>query len=88
MTVPECFNSFFCLNNCSSIRSAGQVHLKAKQFAVKEHKMIAQSIEININLIAAALIVNKTKSAATSYETIVALMAFTRAKIGDIGHGR
>ena len=76
--------------SCSSIKSAGQVHLKAKQYAVKENKMIAQSIEINTNLIAAAIAVNKTKSAATStsYETIFALMAFSGSKIGDIGHGR
>ena len=48
--------------------------------------MIAHSIEINTNLIAAAITVNKTKSAASSYETIVGLMAFSGAKIGDIGH--
>ena len=74
--------------SCSSIKSAGQVHLQAKQYAVKENKKIAQSIEINTNLIAAAITVNKTKSAATSYKTIVALMAFSGSKIGDIGHGR
>ena len=72
--------------SCNSIRSAGQLHLKAKHYAVKEKKLIAHSIEINTNLIAAAITVNKTKSAASSYETIVGLMAFSGAKIGDIGH--
>ena len=74
--------------SCSSIRSAGQVHLDAKQYSVNVKKKTAKSIEINTNLIAAAITVNKTKSAALSYETIVGLMGFCGANIGDIGHGR
>lgn len=73
---------------CSSIRSSGQVHLKAKQFAVKEKKKIAKSVEINTNLVATAMTVNKNKGANSSYETTVALMSFSGANIGDIGHGR
>ena len=74
--------------SCHPSKSAGQFHLKAKQYAVKEKKRQARICEVDSNLVAAAIAVCKMKAAASSYETMVCLLSFCGAEIGDIGHGR
>ncbi len=74
--------------SCHPTRSSGQTHLKAKQYVLKERKRHAKCCDINNNIIAAAIAVCKMKAAASSYETMVELLSFCGAEIGDICHGR
>ncbi len=74
--------------NCSSKRSGGQMHLKAKQFAVSMKKKETECINTNANVVAAALETCKMKSAALSFESLLALVSFCGSEIGNIGHGR
>ena len=74
--------------NCSSKRSGGQVHLKAKQFAVSMKKKETERMNTNANVVAAALETCKMKSAALSFESLLGLVSFCGSDIGNIGHSR
>ena len=73
---------WYCFKNCmiehlgcSSTRSGGQEHFKAKQHAIKENKMKERNMNVNINLVSAAIQVCKIKSAGMSYETMVGFIS-------------
>lgn len=86
---------WYCFKNCmiehlgcSSTRSGGQEHFKAKQHAIKENKMKERNMNVNINLVSAAIQVCKIKSAGMSYETMVGFLSACGADVGNVGHGR
>mgnify|MGYP002803991543 CR=1 FL=1 len=74
--------------NYSSKRSGGQMHLKAKQFAVAMKKKETESMNTNANVVGAGLETCKMKSAALSFESLLVLVTFCGSDIGNIGHGR
>ncbi len=74
--------------NCHPTRSSGQSHLKAKQYVLGKRKKHARCCETNNNIIAAAISTCKMKASALSYESMLGLMSFCGANVGDIGHGR
>jgi hypothetical protein len=73
---------------CSSIRSGGQEHFKAKKYSMKEQKAQKRITDVNTNLVSAAIQVCKMKSAGLSYEHLIGFLSACGADIGDIGHGR
>ncbi len=73
---------------CSLIRSGGQEHFNAKQYAIKEKRRVARNTEVNTNLVSAAVEVCKMKSAASHYENMIGFLSFCGADVGYIGHGR
>ena len=73
---------------CSSIRSGGQEHFKAKQHAMKERKIQARNMDVNTNLFSAGIQVCKMKAAGMAYETMVSFLSSCGADVGNIGHGR
>lgn len=74
--------------SCSTTRSAGQEHFKAKQFEIREKRLLGRNTQINFNLMSAAITVCKTKAAALQYETMVGLLSLCEADVGDLCHGR
>ena len=74
--------------NCSSKQSGGQVHLKAKQFAVSMKKKETEHMNTNAKVAAAALETCKMKSAALSFKSLLGLVSFCGSDIGNIGHSR
>ena len=73
---------------CSSLRSGGQEHYKAKQFTLKEKKMQMKTREINTTLVSAAIHACKSKAAGMAYEKQVGFLAYAGVNVGNIGHGR
>lgn len=73
---------------CSSIRSGGQEHFKAKQHEISERKRNAGNDKVNTNLVSVAIQVCKMKAAALSYETMIGFLSFCGSDVGSIGHGR
>ena len=74
--------------SCSSIRSGGHEHFKAKQYEIKERKRNAQNLKVNTNLVSAAIQVCKMKAAALNYENMIGFLSFCGSDVGAIGHGR
>ena len=73
---------------CSSIRTGGQEHSKAKKYAMKEQKTQKRNKDVNTNLVSAAIQICKMKSAGMSYESLIGFLSACGADIGNIGHGR
>ncbi|MEO0684576.1 MAG: hypothetical protein AAFY76_05890 [Cyanobacteria bacterium J06649_11] len=74
--------------NCSSLRSSGHIHLKAKQYQMAKLKTDEKKLDACANIVAAALEACKTKAAALSFEHLLGLISFCGGEIGSIGHGR
>ena len=74
--------------SCSSIRSGGHEHFKAKQYEIRERKRNAENIKINTNLVSAAIQVCKMKAPALNYESMIGFLSFCGSDVESIGHGR
>lgn len=72
---------------CSSTRSGGQDHFRAKQYAIKEANIKARNMAVNTNLVSAAIQVCKMKAAGLAYETMVGFLSSCGADVGNTGHG-
>ncbi|CAB4015691.1 Hypothetical predicted protein [Paramuricea clavata] len=68
---------------CSSIRSGGQEHFKAKKYSMKEQNTQKRITDVNTNLVNTTIQVCKMKTARLSYEHLI---GFLSACGGDIGH--
>lgn len=73
---------------CSSIRSGGQEHFKAKKYSMEQQRTQKRINDVNTNLVSAAIQSCKMKSAGLSYEHLIGLLSACGADIGNIGHGR
>lgn len=73
---------------CSSLRSGGQEHYKAKKFALKEMKMQKKITGINTTLVSAAIHTCKIKAAGMAYERMVGFLSYAGVDVGNLGHGR
>lgn len=73
---------------CSSLRSGGQEHFRAKQHVLKEKKFLKKSKEINTTLVGAAIQVCRMKAAGMAYERLIGFLSLVGANVGNIGHGR
>ena len=74
--------------SCSSSRHGGQEHFKALQHAIKEKKIKARNMDVNTNLVSAAVQVCKIKAASMAYESMVGFISSCGADVGNIRHGR
>ena len=74
--------------SCSSIRNGGQFHMKSLQHMFKDNKRKARNTAVNVKLVSAGIEVCKMKAAASHYESVVSLLSFCNADVGNIGHGR
>lgn len=74
--------------SCSSVRNGGQFHMKSLQHMFKMKRINARNDAVHINLVSAGIEVCKMKAAALQFESMIALLSFCQADVGDIGHGR
>ncbi|XP_046864727.1 uncharacterized protein LOC124459283 isoform X1 [Xenia sp. Carnegie-2017] len=74
--------------NCSSMRNAGQFHMKALQYHLSQKPRKERNIDTNVKLVYAGIEICKIKTAALLYESLVAFLSFCGVDVGTIGHGR
>ena len=61
---------------------------KPFKHAIKEKKIKARNMDVNTNLVSAAVQVCKIKAASMAYKSMVGSISSCGADVGNIGHGR
>ena len=62
--------------------------MKALQYHLSQKQRKERNIDTNIKLVSAGIELCKIKTAALSYESLVAFLSFCGVDVGTIGHGR
>lgn len=73
---------------CHPSRNGGSVHLKAIRYENDVASKLSIKNHADTNLVSTALTVCKIKAAASSFESMIGLLAMCDANVGNIGHGR
>lgn len=62
--------------------------MKSLQYKFQQERRNARDNAVNVNVVSAGIEVCKMKAAASQFESMIALMSFCQADVGNIGHGR
>ncbi|XP_046847235.1 uncharacterized protein LOC124440832 [Xenia sp. Carnegie-2017] len=62
--------------------------MKALQYHLSQKQRKERNIDTNVKLVSAGIEICKIKTAALSYESLVAFLSFCGVDVGTIGHGR
>ena len=73
---------------CHSSRKGGSMHLKARRYENDRTTKLKTKNHVDTNVVSTALTVCKMKAAASSFESMIGLLAMCDANVCSIGHGR